>query len=66
VQAPPAEPPPEKPAASWLESTKPAPDGPQLLLASPDHYESWIVQHLYVAVAGALLIVGVIVFLLSK
>ena len=55
----------EKPAPSTLENTKPD-SGPQFLVASPDHYESWIVQHMYVAVAGAVVIVGVIVYLLSR
>jgi GAF domain-containing protein len=56
----------EKPAAHSGESVKPEGDGPQFLVASPDHYESWIVQHMYAAVAAAVVIVGIIVYLVSR
>ena len=54
------------PTTSSTPSVKPDGDGPQFLAGSPDHYESWIVQHMYAAVAAAVVIIGVIVYLLSR
>jgi hypothetical protein len=45
---------------------QPAPDAPQFLMNSSDEYESWIVSHKYTVVALAVVLVGLIVFLLSR
>jgi len=56
----------QTPTASSTPNVKPDGDGPQFLVASPDRYESWIVQHMYAAVAAAVAVIGVIVYLLSR
>lgn len=56
----------QTPTAGSTPSVKPDGDGPQFLVASPDRYESWIVQHMYAAVAAAVAVIGVIVYLLSR
>jgi putative methionine-R-sulfoxide reductase with GAF domain len=42
------------------------PPAPQFMVSSPDHYESWIVSHMYSAVAIAVVVVGIVVYLLSR
>jgi putative methionine-R-sulfoxide reductase with GAF domain len=39
---------------------------PQFLVTSPDQYESWIVSHMYAVVAMAVVVLGAIVYLLSR
>lgn len=56
----------ETATTSSTPSVKPDGDGPQFLVGSPDRYESWIVQHMYAAVAAAVVIIGVMVYLLSR
>jgi putative methionine-R-sulfoxide reductase with GAF domain len=41
-------------------------DGPQFMTSQPDRYESWIVSHMYAAVAAAVILIGVIVYLVSR
>ena len=42
------------------------PPAPQFMVSEPDRYESWIVSHMYTAVAAAILLVGIVVYLLSR
>jgi hypothetical protein len=42
------------------------PPAPHFMVTSPDHYESWIVSHMYSAVAIAVVVVGIVVYLLSR
>jgi putative methionine-R-sulfoxide reductase with GAF domain len=42
------------------------PPAPQFMVSAPDHYESWIVSHMYTAVAIAVVAVGIVVYLLSR
>jgi putative methionine-R-sulfoxide reductase with GAF domain len=42
------------------------PPAPQFMVSAPDHYESWIVSHMYTAVAIAVIAVGIVVYLLSR
>jgi putative methionine-R-sulfoxide reductase with GAF domain len=44
----------------------PEPPTPQFMVNAPDHYESWIVSHMYTAVGIALVVVGSVVYLLSR
>jgi putative methionine-R-sulfoxide reductase with GAF domain len=39
---------------------------PQFMVGSPDQHESWIVAHKYSAIAIAVIVVGIIVYLLSR
>jgi hypothetical protein len=42
------------------------PPAPHFMVGAPDHYESWIVSHMYTAVAIAVVVVGIVVYLLSR
>jgi putative methionine-R-sulfoxide reductase with GAF domain len=42
------------------------PPAPTFMVSAPDHYESWIVSHMYTAVAIAVVAVGIVVYLLSR
>jgi hypothetical protein len=44
----------------------PEPPTPQFMVNAPDHYESWIVSHMYTAVGIAVVVVGIVVYLLSR
>ena len=42
------------------------PPAPTFMVSAPDHYVSWIVSHMYTAVAIAVVAVGIVVYLLSR
>ena len=58
------------PSEPKIEAAKPEaveePPMPHFMVTPPDQYESWIVSHMYSAVAIAIVIVGIIVYLLSR
>jgi len=55
-----------QPTAQTAQGDSPAPAAPQFLINTSDQYESWIVSHRYTVVAIAVVVVGVIVYLLSR
>jgi hypothetical protein len=54
-----------KPAATEPSKSEPPPT-PQFMVTPPNQYESWIVSNMYTAVAIAIVVIGIVVYLVSR